>query len=224
MKDFTCEDCPYIDEIYVPPLLVEDSDILFVGQNPGATEQKHGIPFHPEGASGALLKKYTDELPVKFSITNTLKCGTPNNKTPTTKEINRCRHRLISEIEKVSPKLIVTLGKPAMVAVTGENSPILKNNGKILRGEGIPVLICVHPSFVIRGKDAKIFEKGILPALKYFEENVVISHKVLDTIPPTDIEVGFDIETSSLRPQFGDLRCFAVSDGNKAVFVEVEDE
>ena len=223
MKDSTCKDCPYIDEIYVPPLLVEDSDILFVGQNPGATEQKSGIPSHPKGASGALLKKYTDTLPVKFSITNALKCGTPNKKAPTTKEINRCKHRLIEEIKQLKPKLIVTLGKPAMVAVTGENSPILKSNGKIFRGEGIPVLVCVHPSFVVRGKDEKIFEKGILPALKYFEENAVIDFKVLDTIPATDIEVGFDIETSSLRPQLGEIKCFSVSDGNKAVFVEVEE-
>lgn len=222
-----CDDCPYKEYGFVKPELHPNSHYLFVGQNPGQEELKAGYPFCEAGQSGALLRSYLRELTDKgfiYSITNAFKCGTPNNKTPTPKEVELCNPYLLEDIAYTNPKLIVALGKPAMIALTGIKSSILELNGHILRQFNPPVLICVHPSYVLRqGRDLKVFEKGILPALKYFDEAKEVEVKVVETIPPTDEVVGFDIETSSLHPHTGIIKCFSVSNGDKVIFVEIEE-
>lgn len=222
-----CKDCPYHEFGYVAPQLQKDSDILFVGQNPGKEELKAGIPFCPKGDSGDLLRRYLAELDtkgIKYSITNALKCGTPNNKTPTPKELKKCKHHLEADIAETTPKLIVALGKPALIALTGLNKSILKLNGKVLREYTPPILVCVHPSFIVRNayKNIAIFEAGILPALSYFDKAQEIEVRTEVTVEPTEEEVGFDIETTSLLPHLGIIRCFSISDGDKAIFVEIE--
>lgn len=223
-----CEGCKFKEEGYVAPILIEKSDILIVGQNPGANEIEEGYPFCRSGDCGKLLRKYTDIMEkkeLKVSITNAMKCGTPNNKTPTKKETEVCKDKLNEDIRITTPKLIVVLGKVAMTAITGLTGKITTLNGHILREYSPPVLVCIHPGRVIRNKDEKEFEKGILPAIKYFDKPVDIEYKVKETIPPNIEPVGFDIETTSLKPQRGELKCFSVSDGKKAIFVEVtEDE
>ena len=68
-----------------------------------------------------------------------------------------------------------------------------------------------------------LYERGMLPAINHFAQETDLDIKKMDTIPPVVKDVGFDIETSSLRPD-GELKCFAVSDGESAVFVGVNDD
>ena len=141
---------------------------------------------------------------------------------PNKKEIDFCKPNLEKAIAYTTPKLIVPLGKPAVYAVTGRRDGILKLNGKLIAGNP-PVIPCVHPSYITGyGRDEGIYEKGILPAINFFAEETKLKIKKKDIIEPTKEEVGFDIETSSLRPD-GELKCFAVSDGKSAIFVEVDD-
>lgn len=224
MKNKDCEGCALYDEAMVEPQLLPNSDILFVGQNPAKEEVNSGYPFCHKGKAGALLREYTDELTVRYSITNVVKCYTADNKVRK-KEVDKCANKLLADIKYTAPKLIVALGRPALNALTGKNMSILRMNGKILTEYNPPILACVHPSYVnYNGNNKAVFEKGILPAVKYFVEETPLDWCTKDTIEPSDEEVGFDIETSALRPHNGKLRCFAVSNGDKAVFVEVEDE
>lgn len=221
-----CEKCKYKEFTYVPPSLVKNSDLLIVGQNPGAEEQEEGKVFM--GKCGQFLRNYLtsfDKKGIIYSITNALKCGTPNNKTPTKKELEICKPLLLQDIEYCSPKLILTLGKCAFISLTGKIESITPLIGHILYEYPVPILVGLHPSAVTGyGKDRALFEKGILPALKFFDTKVEMSYKVENSIPAYNFPVGLDIETTSLCPYKGKIRSVSVSNGKKGIFAEVEDE
>ncbi len=223
-----CDSCPYRGLGYVEPQLIENSGVLFIGQNPGAEEVKDGYPFSVNGKCGEVLRKYLkvlDEKKIVYSITNAVKCHTPNNKIPSKKEGLLCLDKLQADIDYCNPKLIVVLGKVALRSLTNITDSILKLNGHILKDFSTPVLVCVHPSYVLRqGKSEAVFEKGILPALSYFDKENEVEIIDRDSVEPTDELVGFDIETSSFKALKGKIKCFSVSNGEQAVFVGVEDE
>jgi len=122
---------------------------MVIGQNPGSEEVKIGRPFC--GVSGKFFNNAIKEvLNINRSflyITNCVRCFTPNNRPPSEAEMENCRYLLDREIEILNPKLIVTLGNPALRQITG-NQGIKKYHGKIetsLR-YGISVLPLYHPS------------------------------------------------------------------------------
>lgn len=109
------------------------SKIMVVGQNPGATEVRLGLPF--VGPSGAFFDKAISEVlkidRSKLYITNTVKCFTPGNREPSPDEIQNCQSWLEREIEIVNPSIVVTLGNPALKQITGYPS-IGKMHGQII--------------------------------------------------------------------------------------------
>lgn len=222
-----CDSCPYRGLGYVEPQLIENSGVLFIGQNPGVEEVKDGYPFSVNGKCGEVLRKYLkvlDEKNITYSVTNAVKCHSPNNKIPSKKEGALCLDKLQADIEYCNPKLIVVLGKVALRSLTSITDSILKLNGHILKDFHIPVLVCVHPSYVLRqGKSEAVFEKGILPALSYFDKENEVEIIDRDDIDCTSEEVAFDIETSSLRPLKGKIKCFSVSNGEQAIFVRINE-
>ena len=75
---------------------------------------------------------------------------------PNVGEINHCRWWLKREIEMVQPDLIVALGATAARSLTGKNVAITANRGHILESiEGVPVLVTIHPSYLLRLPDAE---------------------------------------------------------------------
>ena len=222
MKNKDCEGCALKDEAKVEPTLLPDSDILFVGQSPTQADINAGYMFSHKDRGGAILREFIDKLEVRYSVTMVLRCMTDKVKK---KEMDNCTENLIRDISFTQPKLIVALGRSALHAVAGKNMSILKMNGKILTENYPPILACVSPAYVTEdGRNKAVFEKGILPAVKYFTEESPLHWYTKARIEATDEEVGFDIETNALRPHNGEIRCFAVSDGDNAIFVEVEDE
>lgn len=95
--------------------------IMVVGQNPGETEVRLGRPF--VGPSGAFFDKVMREvLGIDRSvlyICNTVRCYTRGNRAPTVGEVRNCRPFLDAEVDIIKPKVIVTLGGPALKQVTG---------------------------------------------------------------------------------------------------------
>lgn len=91
----------------------DDPRVLFVGEAPGAEEDRQGKPF--VGRSGSILDDWIDEagLDGEYAITNVVKCRPPENRTPTQEEAERFGRWLEKEIEAMQPDIIVPLGKTA---------------------------------------------------------------------------------------------------------------
>lgn len=92
-----------------------NADILFIGEGPGAQEDKTGRPF--VGASGQLLTEMLGSVGLKREdvfIANVVKCRPPGNRDPIPEEIEACRAYLDRQIALINPKVIVTLGRFSM--------------------------------------------------------------------------------------------------------------
>lgn len=92
-----------------------DAEIVFIGEAPGAQEDKHGKPFI--GAAGKFLNEMLESIHMNredIYITNLVKYRPPENRDPTKEEIEACHTWLLDEIRTIDPLLIVTLGRHAM--------------------------------------------------------------------------------------------------------------
>jgi DNA polymerase len=130
-----------------------NADLMFVGEGPGAEEDKQGLPF--VGRSGQLLDKVLLEefgwTRERVFIGNVVQCRPPGNRDPEPEEIEACRPFLERKIELIQPKVIVTLGNFATKLLLDTKDGITK-----LRGRAYPyrtgVLIpTFHPAAVLRG-------------------------------------------------------------------------
>ena len=111
-----CQACPLAATrtVTVPGSGPEDAEILLVGEGPGATEDRTGIPF--SGRSGKYLDTVLNNNKIDkgtIFITNVVKCRPPDNRAPTPDEVAACRHFLREQIEAINPKLIVSAGLTA---------------------------------------------------------------------------------------------------------------
>ncbi len=129
------------------------TDLLFVGEAPGAEEDKLGEPF--VGRSGKLLDKLiAEELGVtrqRCYIANVVKCRPPNNRDPAPAEIATCRPWLEQQLDAIEPKVVITLGKFAAQLLLDSKEAIGK-----LRGRSHPyrdglLVPTWHPAYALRG-------------------------------------------------------------------------
>jgi DNA polymerase len=150
----SCERCPALVESrsrIVDGVGPTDADLLFVGEGPGATEDEEGEPF--VGRSGDVLDEALRDAGLARAdvrITNCVRCRPPDNRDPTSEELANCRGYLETEIERLDPELIVTLGKvpsehllDRSVGITGESGDVVDAR---LAGESRRVLLSVHPA------------------------------------------------------------------------------
>ena len=149
-----CERCPDLCESrsrIVNGVGPPDADLLFVGEAPGANEDEQGEPF--VGRSGDVLDDGLREAGLDRAdvrITNCVRCRPPENRDPRTGELANCRDYLATEIARVDPELVVTLGKvPAQhlldrdVAVTAEAGDV---SDVAIEGQPRRVMVSVHPA------------------------------------------------------------------------------
>lgn len=97
-----------------------DSPILIVGEAPGEQEDTSGIPFI--GDSGAILERILLSVGIDSKdvyVTNLVKCRPPDNRKPTSAEINACKHWLVGQILTIKPKILVLLGASAYQGLLG---------------------------------------------------------------------------------------------------------
>jgi uracil-DNA glycosylase len=88
-----------------------DADLMFVGEAPGANEDKQGLPF--VGQAGRLLHTLLEEIGLARSdvfICNVLKCRPPGNRDPLPGEIDACQDYLFRQLELIEPRVVCTLG------------------------------------------------------------------------------------------------------------------
>jgi len=149
-----CERCPELVESrsrIVDGTGDPDAALLFVGEGPGAQEDREGEPF--VGRSGTILTEALEDRGVAredVRITNCVRCRPPENRDPRTAELENCRGYLEAEIERVDPELIVTLGKVPSEHLLGRSVAVTKEAGTVheARIAEAPrrVLVSVHPA------------------------------------------------------------------------------
>lgn len=134
----------------------EHARVLFVGEAPGADEDRLGKPF--VGKSGMFLEKMLKSIGLerkKCYITNLLMWRPPGNRTPTSAEVAVCLPFLKRKIELINPEVVVALGAPAANALTDSEDAISKIRGKWMEyelsvGKKIDLLATFHPAYLLR--------------------------------------------------------------------------
>lgn len=137
-----------------------EAKIMLIGEAPGAEEDRQGKPF--VGKSGQLLDRMLAAIGLdrtKVYIANTVPWRPPGNRTPTPEEMALCLPFLHRQVELVAPKVVMTLGGPAMQTIFSTTTGIIKMRGKWSNvaignhtAEAIPTL---HPAYLLRNPAAK---------------------------------------------------------------------
>ncbi len=140
-----------------------DADLVFVGEGPGAEEDKQGIPF--VGRAGQLLTRLIEGIGLTRDdvyIANVVKCRPPGNRDPLPLEIESCRPFLESQLRLLEPKVIVTLGNFATKLLLETKEGITRLRGQefsftLPGSERAAVLVpTLHPSAVLRNGGAAL--------------------------------------------------------------------
>jgi uracil-DNA glycosylase len=132
-----------------------DADLMFVGEAPGAEEDRQGLPF--VGRAGAFLSELLEGIGLKRGdvfINNVLLCRPPGNRDPQPEEIDSCRPWLEQRIELIQPRVICTLGNFATKLLTGKPTGITKVRGTpqehFMAGRPVFILPLFHPAAGLR--------------------------------------------------------------------------
>jgi uracil-DNA glycosylase family 4 len=132
-----------------------DADLMFVGEAPGAEEDRQGLPF--VGRAGKLLDQLLGEVGLARDdvfITNVLKNRPPGNRDPQPEEIGACKPYLYRQIELIEPRVICTLGNFATKLLTRSNRGIMSCHGQPqvheLGGHRVRLFPLCHPAAALR--------------------------------------------------------------------------
>jgi DNA polymerase len=129
------------------------ADLLFVGEGPGAEEDKRGEPF--VGRSGRLLDQLVAEEMglerAEFYIANVVKCRPPGNRDPKPDEIQACSSYLELQVDLIDPKVVVTVGRFAAQTLLGSTDGINNLRGRSYPFRGGVLVPTFHPAAALRG-------------------------------------------------------------------------
>ncbi len=133
--------------------------VVFVGEGPGAEEDRTGEPF--VGRAGQLLTaaitKGMGLTRDEVFICNVVKCRPPENRAPLPDEVAACTPYLYRQLELMQPKVIVSLGQPAQLALSGVQLGITKLRGQWQNYRGFKLMPTFHPAYLLRNPPAKKF-------------------------------------------------------------------
>ena len=131
-------------------------EIMFIGEGPGADEDRQGLAF--VGRAGGLLTKIIEAMGYEREavwIGNIVKCRPPENRVPTPEEMKSCLPYLREQIALLQPKVIVCLGATAVKGLFETKIGITKLRGQWMTFEGIDVMPTYHPAYLLRNPPAK---------------------------------------------------------------------
>jgi DNA polymerase len=132
------------------------ADLMFVGEGPGAEEDRQGLPF--VGPAGELLTKIVEAIGLsrgEVYIANVVKCRPPANRDPAPDEVAACRGLLERQIDLVRPKVIVCLGRVAAQTLLAAELPLSKLRGRWHEVRGVPTRVTFHPAALLRNASWK---------------------------------------------------------------------
>jgi len=172
-----------------------DAQLMFVGEAPGADEDRQGEPF--VGAAGQLLTKVIVAMGLarpSVYIANVLKCrpDTPGqsfgNRKPRADEMATCLPYLLEQIQLVKPSVIVALGGTAVEGLFGQTEVrITRLRGSWMDFHGTPVMPTFHPSYVLRAEDGP--DKGRATKRQVWEDMLQVMERL--EMPISEKQRGF---------------------------------
>ena len=128
-----------------------DADLMFVGEAPGANEDRMGLPF--VGQAGKLLDRLLEQIGLErrqVFIANILKCRPPGNRDPQPTEIEACHDYLMRQIELIEPKVVCTLGNFSTKLLRGDSTGITRLHGRdevrVLGERAVRLYPLYHPA------------------------------------------------------------------------------
>ena len=153
----------------------KNSNILIIGEAPGKEEDLTAEPF--VGRAGKLLTEILLSIKLKRDdvyITNTVKCRPPENRNPSSDEIESCASYLDQQINLISPKVIILLGKIAAERILNSSEPMAYLRKKIYyyKDTKIPTLVFYHPAYLLRSPGEK---KKVWEDILFMRENINVS-------------------------------------------------
>lgn len=134
----------------------EQARLVFVGEGPGAEEDRQGLAF--VGAAGQLLTKIIQAIKMTREdvyICNIIKCRPPGNRNPQPDEIAACVPFLKRQLKSIQPEYICALGSFAARTLLDTDTPISRLRGRLHDYLGIPLLPTYHPAFLLRNPERK---------------------------------------------------------------------
>jgi len=139
------------------------TDLMFVGEGPGADEDQQGEPF--VGRAGQLLNNMIKAMGIareQVYIANIVKCRPPGNRTPEREECETCSPFLMRQIAVIKPKVVVALGAVAAKTLLAMNSSMAQLRGRFYdfkpagarssdpNWDGCKLAVTYHPAFLLR--------------------------------------------------------------------------
>jgi DNA polymerase len=136
----------------------QTADWLFIGEAPGAEEDRQGEPF--VGRAGQLLNNMLRAMGLsreRVYIANILKCRPPRNRDPRPEEALTCQPYLRRQIDLLCPKIIIALGRIAAQNLLNTDTPIGRMRGRryVYADTSIPLLVTYHPAYLLRSPAEK---------------------------------------------------------------------
>lgn len=130
---------------------------MFVGEGPGADEDRVGEPF--VGKAGQLLTRIIEAgmgmKRAEVYIANIVKCRPPGNRNPEPDEVEQCEPFLKAQIRVIRPRVLIALGKYAAQTLLRDSTPITRLRGRWREYEGIPLMPTFHPAYLLRNPAEK---------------------------------------------------------------------
>lgn len=159
---------------------VAESEIMLIGEAPGAEEDAQGIPFC--GASGKMLDQMLSYIGLtrqkNFYITNTIFWRPPGNRRPTPEEIAICKPFVEKHIALIKPRLVILVGGTAIASVLDSNHGITKMRGQFFEYENeyldsnVNITAIFHPSYLLRSPGQKrLAWRDLLMIQDYIDHN-----------------------------------------------------
>jgi uracil-DNA glycosylase len=188
-----------------------DAELMFVGEAPGANEDKQGLPF--VGQAGRLLEQLLNEIGLSRSdvfICNVLKCRPPGNRDPLPQEIESCQEYLYRQLELIEPRVVCTLGNFSTKLLREDPLGITRLHGRAEVRRIGPRTVRLYPLFhpaaalytpsmlaTLREDFTRIPELLELPAPEQ-PEMVMVAAEVAEPEPEVEAEVEVAAEPDQL--------------------------
>jgi uracil-DNA glycosylase len=132
----------------------QNARVVFIGEGPGAEEDKRGEPF--VGRAGVLLNKLIEGIGWRREevyIANMVKCRPPGNRDPHPEELKTCQPYLLEQLRLIGPDWLVAVGRISGQTLLATTAPLRQLRGRVHKFQGINLWVTYHPAALLRNEN-----------------------------------------------------------------------